>query len=155
MKVLTIRNNNIKDNSNNNFIIDKRSNSSGARSNRSDRSNRYNSNEKIKNPGERLYDNYMKKLPKKMAQNQKLLKERLAEEDKELLLRPKIDKNSRLIVEKLRSNYDERNKVEDRLINYGNDKKQKHLIEYANKDLRNQINNSFRPTINKTSRELA
>ena len=155
MKVLTIRKENLNKNNN---IIDKRSNSSGARSNRSNRSiksNRYNSNNKIKNPGERLYDNYMKKLPKKMEQKQKLLKERLEEENKELLLRPQIDKNSRRIIERIRSSDDERDRVEERLINYGNNKRQKHLIQYANKDLQNQVNSPFRPQINKISRELA
>ena len=158
MKVLTIRNNNLNNsnnNSNNNSLYDKRSKSSEAKTNRNNVGNRYNSNNKIKYPGERLYDNYMKRLPKKIEKNQKLLKERLAEEDKELLLKPQIDKNSRRIIERLRSNEDERDKVEERLINYGNNKKQKHLIEYANKDLQNQVVNPFRPTINKTSRELA
>ena len=60
-----------------------------------------------------------------------------------------------LYMERIRSNEDERDKVEERLINYGNTKKQKHLIQYANKDLQNQLNNPFRPTINKTSREIA
>ena len=97
----------------------------------------------------------MKKLPKKMEQKQKILKERLEEENKELLLRPNIDKNSRRIIERMRRNEDEIDKVEERLINYGNNKRQKHLIEYANKDLQNQVHNPFRPHINKTSRELA
>ena len=161
MKVLTIRNKNMNYsaiNNINNINMDKRSHSSGAkssRSNKSNLSNRYNSNNKIKNPGERLYDNYMKKLPKKMEQKQKILKERLEEENKELLLRPNIDKNSRRIIERMRRNEDEIDKVEERLINYGNNKRQKHLIEYANKDLQNQVHNPFRPHINQTSRELA
>jgi len=112
MKVLTIRNNNLNNSNNSNSIYDKRSKSSEAKTNRNNVSNRYNSNNKIKYPGERLYDNYMKRLPKKIEKNQKLLKERLAEEDKELLLKPQIDKNSRRIIERLRSNEDERDKVE-------------------------------------------
>ena len=158
MKVLTIRNknlSNVNDRNDNNSIFDKRSHSSDFKSNKTNKRNRYNSNNKIKYPGQRLYDNYMKRLPKKIEKNQKLLKERLAEEDKELLLKPQIDENSRRIIERIRSNEDVRDKVEERLINYGNNKKQKHLIEYANKDLQNQVINPFRPTINKTSRDLA
>ena len=158
MKVLTIRNknlSNVNDRNDNNSIFDKRSHSSDSKTNKTNNRNRYNSNNKIKYPGERLYDNYMKRLPKKIEKNQKLLKERLAEEDKELLLKPQIDENSRRIIERIRSNEDVRDKVEERLINYGNNKKQKHLIEYANKDLQNQVINPFRPTINKTSRDLA
>ena len=157
MKVLTIRNKNLSNvnDRNDNSIFDKRSHSSDFKSNKTNKRNRYNSNNKIKYPGERLYDNYMKRLPKKIEKNQKLLKERLAEEDKELLLKPQIDENSRRIIERIRSNEDVIDKVEERLINYGNNKKQKHLIEYANKDLQNQVDSPFRPTINKTSRELA
>ena len=162
MKVLTIKNNNLqknKSNINNNtknknknkIIIDKRSKSSEAKS-----YNKYNTSiNRAKNPGERLYENYMKRLPKKMEEQQKILKERLEEENKELILKPKINENSRRMVEKMRMNGDEENKVEIRLINYGNNKKQKHLIDHYNKDLQNQITNSFRPKINKTSRKIA
>ena len=158
MKVLTIRKTNIDTNNNinkNNFIIDKRSNSSGAKNNRNNRIKSNNKNEKIKYPGERLYENYMKKLPKNMEKKQKILDERLKEENKELLLKPKIDENSRRIIKRIRDNDDEKNRVEERLINYGNNKRQKHLIEYANKDLQNQIQNPFTPKINKISREIA
>ena len=159
MKVLTIRKTNIdKDNNinkNNNFIIDKRSNSSGAKSNRNNRIRNNNLNNKVKNPGERLYENYMKKLPKKMEKTQKILDERLKEENKDLLLKPKIDENSRRIIKRMRDNENEKNTVEERLINYGNNKRQKHLMEYANKDLQNQLQNPFSPKINKISREIA
>ena len=154
MKVLTIRNQNINDsNINNNYYInDKRSNSSGTRTNKT---TKYNSNNNINYPGKRLYNNFMKKLPKSKEKMQKILNERLAKENKELLLKPQIDANSRRIIEKLRYYDDEKIKVEDRLINYGNNKRKKHLIEYANKDLINQEKNPFRPTINKISNELA
>ena len=160
MKVLTIRKTNINKNNNNinNFIIDKRSNSSGAKSNRNNRiknNNTNNLNGKAKYPGERLYENYMKRLPKQMEKKQKILDERLKEENKELLLKPKIDENSRRIIKRMRDNDDGKNRVEERLINYGNNKRQKHLIEYANKDLQNQIQNPFTPKINKISREIA
>ena len=154
MKVLTIRNKNINDsNINNNYYInDKRSNSSGTRTNKT---TKYNSNNNINYPGKRLYNNFMKKLPKSKEKMQKILNERLAKENKELLLKPQIDANSRRIIEKLRYYDNEKIKVEDRLINYGNNKRKKHLIEYANKDLINQEKNPFRPTINKISNELA
>ena len=160
MKVLTIRKTNIDKNNNNinNFIIDKRSNSSGAKSKRNNRiknNNTNNLNGKAKYPGERLYENYMKRLPKQMEKKQKILDERLKEENKELLLKPKIDENSRRIIKRMRDNDDGKNRVEERLINYGNNKRQKHLIEYANKDLQNQIQNPFTPKINKISREIA
>ena len=168
MKVLTLKEKNPKNNSdlnnkssnssknkiNNKSNIDKRSNSSGTRSNKYS-TIKNNNNKKIKYPGERLYENFMKRLPKKMEQKQKILQERIDEENKELILIPKINENSRRIVEKMRIYDDEENKVEERLINYGNNKKQKHLIEHANKDLQNQINNPFRPEINKMSRKIA
>ena len=97
----------------------------------------------------------MKRLPKQMEKKQKILDERLKEENKELLLKPKIDENSRRIIKRMRDNDDGKNRVEERLINYGNNKRQKHLIEYANKDLQNQIQNPFTPKINKISREIA
>ena len=154
MKILTIKNKNINKNNNDNFnSIDKRSNSSG---NRNNKNNKYNINSnKIKYPGERLYENYMKKLPKKMEKNQKILMERMKEENKELLLKPKIDENSEKIIKRLRSNDDKNERVEERLINYGNNKRQKHLIQYVNKDLQNQVKNPYSPHINKTSREIA
>ena len=159
MKVLTIRKTNIDKNNNNsninNIITDKRSNSSDIKNNRNNRIKYNNINGKIKNPGERLYENYMKKLPKQIEKKQKLLDERLKEENKELLLKPKIDENSRRIIKRIRDNDDEKNRVEERLINYGNSKRQKHLIEYANKDLQNQVQNPFTPKINKISREIA
>ena len=47
------------------------------------------------------------------------------------------------------------NKIEERLINYGYNKKQKHLIEKANNDIKNKIKSPFKPTIDKRSRSIA
>lgn len=47
------------------------------------------------------------------------------------------------------------NKIEERLINYGYNKKQKHLIEKANNDIKNKIKSPFKPKIDKKSRSIA
>ena len=134
MKVLTFKKNEFNTNN-----INKRSNSSG--------------NSKTKFGGVRLYEQYMNKLNKKSEMDKRLLNERLEEENKEIYFMPNIDANSRRIVERLRNN--EENKVEDRLINYGFNKKQKHLIQHANNDVRNKTKSPFRPKIDSNSRIIA
>ena len=124
--------------------INNRNNSAGA-------NNRKKS--KIKFAGERLYEQHMKKL----QQNEQNIKmnEILNEENKEMIFHPKINENSRRIVEELRNKELEEDKVEDRLINYGNNKKQKHIIQHANSEIRNKTQSPFRPKINSNSRILA
>ena len=139
LKVFTIRN---KFDYNNN--INKRSNSSGAR-----RNNKYNDNL----PGVRLYREYMDKMNKKSQYKERLLNEKLEEENKNIYSSPKINANSRRIVERMRNN--EENKVEDRLINYGYNQRQKRLIQLANKDIRSRTESPCRPKIKSTSRNIA
>ena len=134
MKVLTFKKNEFITNN-----INRRSNSSG--------------NNKTKFGGVRLYEQYMNKLNKKSEMNKRLLNEGLEEENKEIYFMPNIDPNSRRIVERLRSI--EENKVEDRLINYGFNKKQKHLIQHANNDVINKTKSPFRPKIDSNSRVIA
>jgi hypothetical protein len=126
--------------------INNRNNSSGA-------NNRKKSKTKL--AGERLYEQYMKKIQQNQQNNK--MNEILDEENKEMIFHPKINENSRRIVEELRNKELEEDKVEDRLINYGNNKKQKHTIQHANSEIRNktQIPCSFKPKISPNSRILA
>ena len=142
MKVLTFRNKrfDIKD-------INKRSNSSGIK--------KYKPNKKVDENfvGIRLYNQFMDKLHKKSQINERLLNEKLQEENKNIYSSPKIDPNSRRIAERLRNN--EEYKVEERLINYGYNQRQKRLIQLANNDIRSRTESPFRPKINSHSRNIA
>jgi len=142
MKVLTFKNDEF--NSNN---INKRSSSSGANRNRFNIS-------KSNFGGERLYGEYKNQLERKERLKKRILEEREEEENRNISPTPRIDPNSRRIVEKMRNNKRE-NKIEERLINYGYNKKQKHLIEKANNDIKNKIKSPFKPTIDKRSRSIA
>ena len=106
------------------------------------------------NEGERLYEQYMKKLEKKNQYNSRLINERLEAENKEMYFSPKINANSRKIIERLRSNENGK-KVEERLINYGNCIKQKYLLELATNDIRSRTKSPFKPKINRKSRSIA
>ena len=142
MKVLTFKNNEF--NSNN---VNKRSISSGANRNRSNISrNNFG--------GERLYEDYKNQLQRKEKLKKRILEEREQEENRNISPTPRIDPNSRRIVEKMRNNKTD-NKIEERLINYGYNKKQKHLIEKANNDIKNKIKSPFKPKIDKKSRSIA
>ena len=143
MKILTFKNTEFNINN-----INKRNNSSGAKRNKCNNSN-------IKFGGERLYQQYQERLPKKMEIKKRILKERLEEESKEIQSKPRIDPNSEKIIEKIRNNEKKGYKVEDRLNNYGYNKRQKHLIEKANNDIRNQTKSPFKPKIDKKSRSIA
>ena len=142
IKVLTFKNNEFN-------IHNTNKRSSSSYENR----NKYiNNNIRIKYGGERLYEQYMKKIEKKNQYNDRLLKDRLEEENKEMYFNPKINMNSRKIVERIR-NSTNREKVEERLINFGNNKKQKYLFELTNNDIRSQ--SPFTPKINRKSRAIA
>ena len=144
IKVLTFKKNEFNINN-----INKRSNSS------SENRNKYIYNKsRIKSGGERLYEQYMKKLEKKNQFNSRLINERLEEENKEMYFNPKINKNSKIIIERLRSNENGR-KVEERLINYGNCLKQKYLLELASNDIRSRTKSPFKPKINRKSSSIA
>ena len=142
MKVLTFKNNEFISNN-----INKRSNSSGANRNRCNMS-------KNNLSGKRLYDEYKNQLKRKEQLKKRILEERQQEENRNISPTPRIDPNSRRIVEKMRNNQRE-NKIEERLINYGYNKKQKHLIEKANNDIKNKIISPFKPKIDKKSRSIA
>ena len=142
MKVLTFKNNEFNPNN-----INKRSNSSGVNRNKCNMS-------KINLSSERLYEDYKNQLQRKEMLKKRILEERELDENRNISPTPRIDPNSRRIVEKMRNNKRE-NKIEERLINYGYNKKQKHLIEKANNDIKNKIKNPFKPKIDKKSRAIA
>ena len=124
----------------NGIIINQRSNSTGAYNYRS---------YKPQNAGERLYKQYMDKLEKKRQLNNN------TDKDIEYDFIPKIDENSRKIVERLRNNENE-DKVEERLINYGNNKNQKHFIQHVEEEIiKNKTVSPFQPKINPISRAIA
>ena len=124
----------------NGSFINQRSNSSEAYNYRSN---------KPQHAGERLYKEYMDKLAKKKQLNNN------TNNDIEYDFIPKIDDNSRKIVERLRNNEAE-DKVEERLINYGNNKSQKHLIQHAKDEIiRSKPVSPFKPKINAKSRIIA
>ena len=72
------------------------------------------------------------------------------EEIKELSFKPKINEKSKKIVSRKTSP-----KVEDRLIFYGNQKRQNYLISKINQDLKNTMENSYTPKIDEVSRFIA
>lgn len=122
-------------------LIKKRPNSTG-------------NNKNIKNEefgGVRLYNNYINSSPKKNL----ALQEKYREKDKQYLrFTPEINKNSRRIYEK--NKYLTNNqKVEDRLIDYGNKLNQKILTEKTNILLKDIKDNTFTPHIDNFSRYIA
>ena len=123
MKILTFRKNEFSSNN-----INKRSNSSGANNNRCNISRNNNS-------GERLYQQYKIQLQRKEELKKKILEERAQEGNRKISPKPRIDPNSRRIVEKMRSN----KKNEDKSKNYEYNKKQNNLIEKTNNGIKNKI----------------
>ena len=160
IKIITINNNNIKQNcqsfcnlhnSNNNNIphkMTKLNNSYGANLRNKKKIKR--DLNKIKSGGERLYSEYLIHLPHKRQKIENLKKELENEEIKELSFIPKINRKSKQIASRKNSP-----KVEDRLLSFGEQKKQKYLISKINQDLKNTIENTFSPKINEVSRYIA
>ena len=160
IKIITLNNNNFKPNfesssnsrnSNDNSIthkISKLNNSYGANNrNKKKFSKNYN---KIKIGGERLYSEYLIHLPYKQQRLENLKKELEYEKTKELSFHPKINANSKKMAERKNSL-----KVEDRLIFYGNQKKQNNLISKINQDLKNTMEYTYSPKIDEVSRFIA
>ena len=71
------------------------------------------------------------------------------EEEKELKFHPEINSFSKKLV--MKSN----EPIEDRLIKYGNEKKQKNLKEQNNKQMKEQEKNTFQPKIPESSKKLS
>ena len=71
------------------------------------------------------------------------------EEEKELKFHPEINSLSKKLV--MKSN----EPIEDRLIKYGNEKKQKNLKEQNNKQMKEQEKNTFQPKIPESSKKLS
>ena len=130
MKILTFKKNEF--NSNN---INKRSNSSGANKNRSNFSRNNFS-------GERLYQQYKIQLQRKEELKKRILKERSYEGNRKISPSPRIDPNSRRIVEKMRNN------------KYGYYYRQKPLIEKENNDIKNKIKRPSKYKIDKKSSSI-
>ena len=136
MKILTFKNSEF--NSNN---INKRSNSSGANKNRNNISRNNLS-------GERLYEQYKIQLQRREELKKRILEERTG--NRYLSPIPRIDPNSRRIVEKMRSNKRD-NKIGESSINYGYNSRQKNLIEKSNN---NKIKSPFKDRIDKKSSSI-
>ena len=71
------------------------------------------------------------------------------EEEKELKFHPEINSLSKKLI--MKSN----EPIEDRLIKYGNEKKQKNLKEQNNKQMKEQEKNTFQPKIPESSKKLS
>ena len=71
------------------------------------------------------------------------------EEEKELKFHPEINSLSKKLA--MKSN----EPIEDRLIKYGNEKKQKNLKEQNNKQMKEQEKNTFQPKIPESSKKLS
>jgi hypothetical protein len=102
-------------------------------------------------PGERLYKQYMEKLPKKEEHVRRIYQERAQNEMKEARFSPVLDDNSRRISKSpLRSNY----RVEDRLIHYGKLKNEKFIKERTKKNLL-EFDHAYHPEVSDKSQIMA
>ena len=103
---------------------------------------------RIEYGGVRLYNNYMNSTFK----NNLILYQKFKEKKEQFKFSPEINKNSKRILEKnIRNNQ----KVEDRLLNYGNIITKKKLNAKTNILLKDIKNNSFSPKIDNFSKYIA
>ena len=99
--------------------------------------------------GEKLYFIFKEKLLKKKEIQNKILQEKIEEENKNLSFHPNISQYSKFLAR----NYSEE-PIENRLINYGIKQKEKNLKLKTQKDLKNNINETFMPKIPESSKIL-
>ena len=114
-----------------------------------------NKNKKKKLPngnisGNRMYQQYMEKLPKKLEERKKLLEIEQRKKEGELIFHPKINEKSRKIVKDIF----EKNKVENLLLNYGEEVKNKKLNLYHENIIKESENLEFKPNITKKTNKL-
>ena len=100
-------------------------------------------------PGARLYHQYMERLPYKEEKMRKLLQEETKENLEDVSFTPKINKNSKRMVENKYSG-----KIEDKLISYGNQTKVKLQKEVELKKEAEMSKCQFRPQLNKKTKVL-
>ena len=100
--------------------------------------------------GNRMYQQYMEKLPKKLEERKKLLEIEQRKKEGELIFHPKINEKSRKIVKDIF----EKNKVENLLLNYGEEVKNKKLNLYHENIKKESENLEFKPTISKKTNKL-
>ena len=123
------------------------------RSNSSDINKKINKNNN-KFGGERLYEQYIKKIKIRKISN-RILNEILDTDNKELIFKPQINENSKKIVENLRNKELEQEKVEEKLTINKNRKIQQQLNQNDEHDIRNKTKSLFRPKINPNFRNIA
>ena len=99
--------------------------------------------------GEKLYFQFKEKLSKKEEIRDKILQEKIEEENKNLSFHPNISQYSKFLTR----NYSEE-PIENRLINYGIKQKEKNLRLKTQKDLKKNINETFMPKIPESSKIL-
>jgi len=112
------------------------------------------SNIKDIRPGERLYLQYMEKLPKKKQHQKKIIEEREKEEIKAAPFKPNILKTSQKIASKSPDRV-KSNKIEDLLIHKGNKIKEKINQESAKKNIKEYETLPFYPSISEKSSIIA
>ncbi len=105
-------------------------------------------------PGERLYMQYMEKLPKKKQHQKKILEEKQKEEIKAAPFKPNILKTSQKIASKSPDRIKSK-KIEDLLIYKGNQIKAKKNQESAKKNLKEYETHSFYPSVSEKSSIIA
>ncbi len=94
--------------------------------------------------GEFMYKSFMENLPKKEKKRQEIINEREKELYKELIFHPKINKNSKY------NNKNNNNKIEDSLINYGENIKKK-INDEIQLRKNEEEKNFYKPKLNKNS----
>lgn len=101
-------------------------------------------------PGQRLYKQFMERLPKKKEYINNILEERRKSEIKNSKFSPSIDRKS----EKMATNSPDRTEgIETRLYRYGQRKREKLLKEQTKRALENTF--SYHPTVNEKSQIMA
>ena len=101
--------------------------------------------------GNRMYQQYMEKLPIKLEENKKLLEIERKEKEGELIFHPKINEKSKQLVKDIF----EKEKVENLLISYGKNVKNKQL-NLLKENLKKEIDSiNYKPNLSKTTEKLS
>ena len=101
--------------------------------------------------GNRMYQQYMEKLPIKLEENKKLLEIERKEKEGELIFHPKINEKSKKLVKDIF----EKEKVENLLISYGEKVKKKQLT-LLKENLKKEIDSiNYKPNLSKTTEKLS
>ena len=101
--------------------------------------------------GTRMYQQYMEQLPKKIEERKKLLEIEKKEKEGELIFHPKINEKSKKLVKDIF----EKEKVENLLISYGKNVKNKQL-NLLKENLKKEIDSiNYKPNLSKTTEKLS